>query len=262
MADAPDNAPVTWDSKVDKFDKRLSLVRRQFWKETQVKPRTNWELETRDVSLYEFYSKYYLEKSRICRPSRLVALMVTPGLSADCACVAHDRHEVYARTCVVAFWRHMPTLERYKLADRLDEPQKDKRRYGGSVFNEPYVHAAGEPSLLDRHLGVYDLELQFHDRKLSEMHLDAEHDRWQVYERKRGTWKYGWPMALMEMLVDPMLMAWVPAWVREQYERRNPFFRPCLRQALDSCKDECMKPRRKRDAVAVAHDAEEIEETP
>ena len=31
--------------------------------------------------------------------------------------------------------------------------------------------------------------------------------------------------------------------MREQYERRNPFFRACLRQTLDTCNDEFVKPR-------------------
>ena len=34
----------------------------------------------------------------------------------------------------------------------------------------------------------------------------------------------------MEMLVDPMLVCWVPGWVREQYERANPFFRSVLKR--------------------------------
>ena len=72
--------------------------------------------------------------------------------------------------------------------------------------------------------------------------------------------KLGWAMALLEMLVDPMLVAWVPTWVREQCERRNPYFRPCLRQALGTCKDEFMKPRRKRDAEAAVEEAEGAEE--
>ena len=33
----------------------------------------------------------------------------------------------------------------------------------------------------------------------------------------------GWALAFMEMLTDPMLRQWVPAWVVEQYERANPF---------------------------------------
>ena len=33
--------------------------------------------------------------------------------------------------------------------------------------------------------------------------------------RRQGAWSFG----LMEMLVDPVLVAWVPSWVVEQYER-------------------------------------------
>ena len=43
---------------------------------------------------------------------------------------------------------------------------------------------------------------------------------------------------MLEMLVDPVLLEWVPNWVVEQYERWNPFFRKCLSDAL---KDESMK---------------------
>ena len=40
----------------------------------------------------------------------------------------------------------------------------------------------------------------------------------------------GWARALMEMLVDPLLASWVPAWVVEQYDRWNPHFRAVLRE--------------------------------
>ena len=40
-------------------------------------------------------------------------------------------------------------------------------------------------------------------------------------------------MALMEMLVDPVLSLWVPAWVVEQYKRWNPKFGPFLARALE-----------------------------
>merc|ERR1739836_155948 len=36
----------------------------------------------------------------------------------------------------------------------------------------------------------------------------------------------------MHMLVDPVLCAWVPGWVVEQYERWNPDFRGAVRYAL------------------------------
>ena len=39
----------------------------------------------------------------------------------------------------------------------------------------------------------------------------------------------------MEMLVDPMLVCWVPGWVREQYERANPYFCSVLKR-LETCK--------------------------
>ena len=71
------------------------------------------------------------------------------------------------------------------------------------------------------HLGVQDLVAKF----------DTE-----AVDRKGR--KLGWAMALMEMLVDPMLMCWVPDWAHEQHERWNPFFRPCVRQANDTCADE------------------------
>ena len=38
---------------------------------------------------------------------------------------------------------------------------------------------------------------------------------------------------MMEMLVDPMLVAWVPGWVVEQYERWDPDFRKCVDIALE-----------------------------
>ena len=34
------------------------------------------------------------------------------------------------------------------------------------------------------------------------------------------------------MLTDPLLLQWVPAWVVEQYERANPFFREALTVVL------------------------------
>ena len=30
---------------------------------------------------------------------------------------------------------------------------------------------------------------------------------------------------MIEMLLDPVLSAWIPKWIVEQYERRNPAFR-------------------------------------
>ena len=58
---------------------------------------------------------------------------------------------------------------------------------------------------------------------------------WYVQQKKRRGWKYGWALALLEMLVDPVLMEWVPAWVREQFHRWNPDFERSLVQVL--CED-------------------------
>ena len=104
-----DDEDVRDESKLDKFDKRLAIVR------AQNRNKQPWQIdvteeELRDVSLYEFYWKYYVPGNRICRSNRPLVLMVTPNLSADCANVTHARHEMYARTCVVAYWRLMPTL--------------------------------------------------------------------------------------------------------------------------------------------------------
>ena len=41
--------------------------------------------------------------------------------------------------------------------------------------------------------------------------------------------QYGWSLALLEMLVDPVLVRWVPQHVVEQYRRWNPFFVKSLR---------------------------------
>ena len=76
------------------------------------------------------------------------------------------------------------------------------RVYSGSTeFITPPVHAGYEDS--DAYLGMNDLYLKF----------DGED---------------GWGFGLMEMLVDPMLVCWVPGWVRDQYERAKPYFRIVL----------------------------------
>ena len=40
---------------------------------------------------------------------------------------------------------------------------------------------------------------------------------------------------MLEMIVDPILACWVPKWIVEQYERRNPDFRSVVEELL--CKD-------------------------
>ena len=78
----------------------------------------------------------------------------------------------------------------------------DRKFWGGSVFEHPLPHAGAEASDLDRYLGVRDL-----------------------YEKFEG--RIGWGMAMMEMLVDPMLLTWVPAWVVEQVRACQPLLSGC-----------------------------------
>ena len=62
-----------------------------------------------------------------------------------------------------------------------------------------------------RFLGVHDLFMKFEGTK-----------------RDRKGKDIGWALALMEMLTDTVLYNWVPAWLSEQYERANPFFKEVL----------------------------------
>ncbi len=201
IAEQGDDQPISYDSKVEKFDRRLEILRKQ---NRGLREPAIAEAEIRDVSLYEFYWKYYVYKGRVSRCLRPVALVVTPSISADCANVTHDRHEMYARTCVVAYWRHMPTAARAKLYKDSGMPACDEIRFGATEFRAPFLgsHGALEPG---RYLGVQDLLRKFDN---------------------------DWATALMEMLVDPVLGHWVPQYVCEQFERWNPFFRECLADAL------------------------------
>ena len=93
----------------------------------------------------------------------------------------------------------------------------DTRTWGETQFVAP----------LGRFLGVQDLVRKFDGR--------TDHSGKEV----------GWGRALMEMLVDPMLVSWVPEWVVEQYERWNPEFRGTLRWARGSHRDKKKGPRTK-----------------
>ena len=197
------DGPATWDSKVDKFDKRRALLAAD-------KRRVIKASEIEHVSLYEFYDKFYVSRGHLCRSSRPVCLTVIPSFGADCAVTSHARHEAYARAQVVAYWRMIPTEQRnaalfeFLAVSEAERGTVDTRAWGGTPFA---WH-------LDRALGVQDLVLAF----------DGRRDR-----RGRET---GWATALLEMLVDPYLIAFVPGWVVEQYERANPFFRGSLRKVL------------------------------
>ena len=106
----------------------------------------------------------------------------------------------------------MSTEERHRLIVEfqgftdLAEERLEKRIWGVTDFKNPGM---------GRYLGVQDLVRKFD----SVSHL-------------AGKPPNGWTMALLEMLVDPVLVAWVPGWIVEQYERQNDYFRGSVRWAL------------------------------
>ena len=112
---------LTYDSKADKFDKRLSLVR-EAWRGSHRREDRGaggaarealaaTERSIRDVSFYEFYSKHYWKRNQVKTRAVLAALQVAPAFSADCAAVDHGLHQAYAKASVLAFWRLMPKRE-------------------------------------------------------------------------------------------------------------------------------------------------------
>ena len=156
--DEPGSACVH-DSKVDHFDKRLALLRMAFVKHPDDPELKELEKQNRCVSMYEFYWKNYVTRNRIKASDRDGCILVTPAYSSDCANVTHPRHEDYARMCVVADWRHMPTAERHELIHAQMPGAVDPLLYGGTVFEAPLAHAAAP--VLDRYLGAFDLVLKF-----------------------------------------------------------------------------------------------------
>ncbi len=140
--------------------------------------------------------------------------MVTPNMSADCANVTHARHELYARTCVVAYWRLMATDKRHKLhkdaTQDLHYKPEDNLCLGRTQFATPWLDRVEGRFDIGRFLGVRDLVEAFEG---------------------------AWGDALMGMLVDPVLKEWVPNHVVEQYERWNPYFRECVQKGLQRGKD-------------------------
>jgi len=208
LKEAPADTPVHYDSRVDKFNKRLQLVRKQIAHGDG----SIQEAEVRDVSLYEFWWKFAVYRGRVKRSTRPVCLMVTPCFSADCANVEHASHESYARAAVIAYWRHMATAKRHGMIRELFRAGGVQPVaavcFGATQFVEPFAHA-GLPDE-DTYLGIRDLYMKF----------EGVRDRRGVDE--------GWGLALMEMLTDPMLKQWVPAWVVEQFRRANPFYQEVL----------------------------------
>ena len=128
-------------------------------------------------------------KGKVRRSTRPGCLMVTPAFSADCANVEHASHEGYARTAVIAYWRHMSKARRHEMLlremSKTDVKALPTACFGGTDFVEPPANAVAPDE--DRYLGVRDLYWKF----------EGVRDR-------RGA-DEGWTLALMEMLSDPML---------------------------------------------------------
>ena len=150
---------TTWDSKIDNFDKRRQLLHAQ----TENDPGTViTRAEVESVSFFEFFWKYYVSRGKLHAATSPVCLNVTPAMSADCANISDARHEMYARTAVVAYWRLMPTAERHELARQargLRLEALDERLLGGTVFERPMEHAGFPES--NRFLGIRDLVMKF-----------------------------------------------------------------------------------------------------
>ena len=230
MLNAGPDEEIAWSSKVDKFDDRLGLLRRHFPRPEQDPLRLYWESLVQDTSLYEFYWKYNVYRGRIAKTTQDVCLMVTPALCASSACVTHDRHEIFARTCVVAYWRCISSEDRARLWSKM--PVRDPCFFGGTVLQAPAPLAGSRPSQLDRFIGVRDLVAAFDGPKHSELVWEEAPEGSLNYVFKRMDLRsvaYGWTFALMEMLVDPVLLEWVPQYVVEQYRRWNPFFVEALK---------------------------------
>ena len=132
--------------------------------------------------------------------------------------------------CVVAYWRHMDTAARHAAIDdgtHHDIKPPPQVYWGSTKFVTPPHHTGFEE--LDAYLGTADLYLAF----------DGRAD--------------GWGFGLVEMLVDPMLVCWVPGWVREQYERADPYFRAVLKR-LQTCRvaqNKSLLRRTKREMVVM-----------
>ena len=70
--------PVVYESRIDKFNRRLELVRRHAKAGDRVEERERREAALRDVSLYEFYSVYDVTSGRISLRTAPVRLALLP----------------------------------------------------------------------------------------------------------------------------------------------------------------------------------------
>ena len=95
--------------------------------------------------------------------------MVTPSYSADCANVEHACHESYARTAVLAHWRHMGTLKRHRMIrNAVGVEPVPPVCHGATVFVDPSADALAPDE--QRYLGTRDLYMKFEGK------LDGRHN--------------------------------------------------------------------------------------
>ena len=99
----------------------------------------------------------------------------------------------------------------------------------------PTIRAGAEPSEFDRFLGLADLVEAFElGATRTELRWDSA-SGWEERRCKKRPRNCDWAFAMIEMLLDPVLSAWIPKWIVEQYERRNPAFRGIVERELKNC---------------------------
>ena len=111
----------------------------------------------------------------------------------------------------------------------------DPRLIGSTVLEHTVPLAGPGSSDKDRFLGVQDLVFAVEEHRIREMSWSVAPvggPRPYTFAVKElvPPRPYSWSLALMEMLVDPVLVRWVPEPVVEQYRRWNPFFLSSLRE--------------------------------
>jgi hypothetical protein len=84
LKEAGPEAPVHYDSRVDRFDQRLKLVRKQS-KDVPGDAGEHFEWEVRDVSFFEFWWKYFVNREE--------------NSSVREVCVYHGNSVFHCRLC-------------------------------------------------------------------------------------------------------------------------------------------------------------------
>ena len=116
------------------------------------------------------------------------------------------------------------------------------------MFVPPTIRAGAEPSEFDRFLGLADLVEAFElgATRTEVSWVGDSASGWKERERvcKKRPRNCDWAFAMIEMLLDPVLSAWIPKWIVEQYERRNPAFRGIVERELKNDKEHDLSNRK------------------